>query len=271
MPLCFVPMAPCWRWCCGRRSSSTAATRWGSASALRLAVVAALLSLLPFVAWTVRNWHTFHVFQPLAPRYANDPGEFASPGFVRWVRTLTADFTSTSEIYWNGNSDRIDPGNLPARAIDNAEPIPGDPAPPAGLQRHHHPDARARRPLCPAGPGAHPRPSLSLLRQPAPAAAGRHVASPAGGDAERPPALVAVCPASRGDAGGSLLRRAEPGLSGGGFSGRPPLAAAGGLHGGADRPAQPVAGHPRGARIALYPGMFSAADRAGCLLLHDRG
>ena len=93
---------------------------FGLASAFRLAVVAALLSLLPFVAWTVRNGHTFHVFQPLAPRYANDPGEFASPGFVRWVKTLTADFTSTSEIYWNGNSDRIDPGNLPARAIDNA-------------------------------------------------------------------------------------------------------------------------------------------------------
>jgi 4-amino-4-deoxy-L-arabinose transferase-like glycosyltransferase len=87
---------------------------------LRLAVVAALLSILPFVAWTARNWRTFHVIQPLAPRYANDPGEFAAPGFVRWVKTFAADFTSTSEIYWNGNSDRIDPGTLPARAIDNA-------------------------------------------------------------------------------------------------------------------------------------------------------
>src|SRR6202453_1673561 len=91
----------------------------GWASALRLAMLAGLLSLLPFVAWTLRNEHTFHVFQPLAPSYANDPGEFAFPGFVRWIRTLTADFTSTNEIYWNGNSDRIDPGNLPARAFDN--------------------------------------------------------------------------------------------------------------------------------------------------------
>jgi hypothetical protein len=92
----------------------------GWASALRLAMLAGLLSLLPFVAWTLRNEHTFHVFQPLAPRYANDPGEFAFPGFVRWIKTLTADFTSTNEIYWNGNSDRIDPGNLPTRAFDNA-------------------------------------------------------------------------------------------------------------------------------------------------------
>jgi 4-amino-4-deoxy-L-arabinose transferase-like glycosyltransferase len=91
----------------------------GFGPALRLAVVAVLLSLLPFVLWTVRNARTFHVFEPLAPRYANDPGEFAYPGFVRWVRTLAADFTATTEIYWNGNSDVIDPGTLPARAIDD--------------------------------------------------------------------------------------------------------------------------------------------------------
>jgi hypothetical protein len=92
--------------------------RWSSS--LRLALASGLLSLLPFVAWTVRNARTFHVFQPLAPRYANDPGEFGSPGFVLWIRTLTADFTTTNEIYWAGNSDRIDPANLPARAMDNA-------------------------------------------------------------------------------------------------------------------------------------------------------
>jgi hypothetical protein len=92
----------------------------GFTPALRLALMAGLLSLLPFVAWTVRNQRTFHVFQPLAPRYANDPGEFGSPGFVLWIRTLTVDFTTTNEIYWAGNSDRIDPGNLPARAMDNA-------------------------------------------------------------------------------------------------------------------------------------------------------
>jgi hypothetical protein len=92
----------------------------GTSSALHLALAAGLLSLLPFVAWTIRNVRTFHVFQPLAPRYANDPGEFGSPGFVLWIRTLTADFTTTNEIYWAGNSDRIDPANLPARAIDNA-------------------------------------------------------------------------------------------------------------------------------------------------------
>jgi hypothetical protein len=94
--------------------------KWGLQKTLRIALITGLFSVLPFVPWTIRNWHTFHVFQPLAPRYANDPGEFAAPGFVRWVKSFTADFTTTSEIYWNGNSDRIDPANLPARAIDNA-------------------------------------------------------------------------------------------------------------------------------------------------------
>ncbi len=91
----------------------------GLARALRVATIVGLLSVLPFVGWTIRNQYTFHVFEPLAPRYANDPGEFAAPGFVRWTRTIAADFTATSEIYWNGNSDRIDIGSLPARAFDS--------------------------------------------------------------------------------------------------------------------------------------------------------
>jgi 4-amino-4-deoxy-L-arabinose transferase-like glycosyltransferase len=86
--------------------------------AFRFAVAAGLLAVLPFVAWAVRNWRTFHLFEPLAPRYANDPGEFAAPGFIRWVRTFTVDFSTTSEIYWNGNSDTLDIGALPARAFD---------------------------------------------------------------------------------------------------------------------------------------------------------
>jgi len=74
--------------------------------------------LLPLIPWTVRNWRTFHLFQPLAPRYANDPGESPPLGFARWYRTWAIDFSSTDEVYWNYNTDRIDPGTLPARALD---------------------------------------------------------------------------------------------------------------------------------------------------------
>ena len=87
------------------------------------------------------------------------------------------------------------------------------------VQRHHHADARTRCRLRPAGRRARPRASLSLLPRPASAAPGGHVVASPGGDAERSPALVAVCPASCGDACGDLLRRAEPGVPGGGFLG----------------------------------------------------
>lgn len=87
---------------------------------LRLALAAVLLSLLPFVAWTARNLYTFHVFQPLAPRYATDPGEFTVPGFQRWIKTWAADFTSTSEVYWNVDTAPLDLNTLPERAFDSS-------------------------------------------------------------------------------------------------------------------------------------------------------
>jgi 4-amino-4-deoxy-L-arabinose transferase-like glycosyltransferase len=93
--------------------------RWGAARMMRFAVAAGLLSILPFIPWTIRNWRTFHVFQPLAPRTATDPGEFANPGFNRWTRTFCVDFTCTWEIYWNANSDEIHIQNLPSRAFDS--------------------------------------------------------------------------------------------------------------------------------------------------------
>jgi len=92
---------------------------WGTRLMLRMAVVCGVLSVLPFVPWTIRNWRTFHVFQPLAPRYAMDPGEDTDPGFNRWTKTVCADLTCTWEIYWNANSDPIPFDHLPSRAFDS--------------------------------------------------------------------------------------------------------------------------------------------------------
>jgi hypothetical protein len=82
---------------------------------------AAICIVLPLVPWTARNWRTFHVFQPLAPRYATDPGEQVPLGFQRWFRTWAVDFASTETVYWNYNSSAIDIGNLPSRAFDNED------------------------------------------------------------------------------------------------------------------------------------------------------
>jgi hypothetical protein len=90
----------------------------GFAQALRVALFCGLAAVLPFGIWTLRNWHTFHVFQPLAPRSATDPGEPKALGFQRWTKTWVADFASTYEIYWNVPGDDIDIHTLPARALD---------------------------------------------------------------------------------------------------------------------------------------------------------
>ncbi len=95
--------------------------RWGSLRMVRWAAICAVLSILPFVPWTLRNQHTFHVFQPLAPRYANDPGEPTNPGFNRWTKTVCVDLTCTSDVYWNAGSDPIEIAKLPSRAFDSPE------------------------------------------------------------------------------------------------------------------------------------------------------
>ena len=86
-------------------------------------VVAALCVVLPLVPWTVRNWRTFHVVQPLAPRYATDPGEFVWLGFQRWYRSWAIDFASTEEVYWNYDSAPVELRDLPARAFDTPEQL----------------------------------------------------------------------------------------------------------------------------------------------------
>jgi 4-amino-4-deoxy-L-arabinose transferase-like glycosyltransferase len=78
-------------------------------------------SFLPLVPWMLRNWRTFHVLQPLAPRYANDPGEFVPQGFNRWTKTWAVDFVSVSEVYWKVTGEAVDLRLLPERAFDSRQ------------------------------------------------------------------------------------------------------------------------------------------------------
>jgi hypothetical protein len=98
------------------------AVRWSSVRSRRVARMAAvcvLLALAPFVIWTARNWSVFHVFEPLAPRLATDPGESSNPGWERWVKSWCLDYISTYEIYWNVPGDTLDVTELPSRAFDS--------------------------------------------------------------------------------------------------------------------------------------------------------
>jgi len=90
-------------------------------SLLVAGVLVATGALAPLAPWTIRNLHTLHRFQPLAPRYANDSDEPLMPGFNRWVKTWMADYVSVEEIYWPVPGSDIEFSRLPRRAFDSPQ------------------------------------------------------------------------------------------------------------------------------------------------------
>jgi len=55
------------------------------------------------------------------PAYANEEDEFVPMGFNRWTKTWIAELGVYRRNYWNVPGDKIDPANLPARALDSEE------------------------------------------------------------------------------------------------------------------------------------------------------
>ena len=86
---------------------------------VRAGILLSAVALAPLVPWALRNLHSIHRFQPLAPRYANDEDEFIPMGFNRWVKTWMADYSSTEEVYWAVPGAPLDVQKLPARAFDS--------------------------------------------------------------------------------------------------------------------------------------------------------
>jgi len=86
---------------------------------VKTALTCGLLAALPLAPWTARNWRTFRVIQPLAPRRVNDPGEFVAYGFYHWMNTWSVDIVSTGAVFWNLGSDVINVNDLPSRAFDS--------------------------------------------------------------------------------------------------------------------------------------------------------
>jgi len=90
---------------------------WSLQSALLIVV----LAILPLIPWTLRNYHIFHRFQPLAPRYANEENEFVPMGFNHWTKSWIADYVSVEEVYWSVPGSPIDVNKLPGRAFDTEQ------------------------------------------------------------------------------------------------------------------------------------------------------
>lgn len=84
-------------------------------------LVVCVIMGVPLTLWAVRNWRVFHVIQPIAPKYANDPGEEVPYGFMRWYRTWAVGFPATVKVYWRYDGDLLSMDDLPARAFDSPE------------------------------------------------------------------------------------------------------------------------------------------------------
>src|SRR5436305_12561163 len=104
----------------GNLSAAVSVPRVAPRELIFAGILVAVAALAPLIPWTLRNLHTLHRFQPLAPRYANDSDEFIMPGFNRWVKTWIADYVSVQEIYWPVPGSDIDFSRLPDRAFDSA-------------------------------------------------------------------------------------------------------------------------------------------------------
>jgi hypothetical protein len=104
-----------------RRATDSTKPGFTPSGLILAGVLVATGALAPLIPWTLRNLHTLHRFQPLAPRYANDSDESVMPGFNRWVKTWMADYVSVQEIYWPVPGSDIDFTRLPRRAFDSPE------------------------------------------------------------------------------------------------------------------------------------------------------
>ena len=91
------------------------------AAAIRSGTVLVVVALAPLVPWALRNLQTFHRFEPLAPRYANEEDQFVPSGFNEWVKTWIIDYASVEEIYWAVPGEPIDISKLPNRAFDSEQ------------------------------------------------------------------------------------------------------------------------------------------------------
>jgi hypothetical protein len=88
---------------------------------IKTALLCGVLTVLSLAPWALRNWRTFHVIQPLAPRRVNEPWEHVNYGFYRWMNTWSIDYVSTGNVFWNVDSEAISLDDLPSRAYDSPE------------------------------------------------------------------------------------------------------------------------------------------------------
>jgi 4-amino-4-deoxy-L-arabinose transferase-like glycosyltransferase len=88
----------------------------------RVVVQGLMLSVafaLVLTPWTIRNWRTFHLVQPLSPTHGEMPGEFVPRGYLDWVRSWIDDRKYIDPMIWSLDDAQIDVDELPPGAFDS--------------------------------------------------------------------------------------------------------------------------------------------------------
>lgn len=80
-------------------------------------VLLVVFSFLPLVPWTIRNWRTFHVFQPLVKADATDPGEWDPHGWNHWFNTWLIDYSSVEDVGWHIDGEPVRFEDIPSYAF----------------------------------------------------------------------------------------------------------------------------------------------------------
>jgi hypothetical protein len=91
---------------------------------VRILVCGAMLTIgvaAPLAPWTIRNARTFGLFQPIAPQYANMPGEFVPRGYTGWLGTWVDDVKYTELLEFPLDVGPLHIEHVPAYAFDSPE------------------------------------------------------------------------------------------------------------------------------------------------------
>jgi hypothetical protein len=141
--------------------------------------------VLVLVPWTVRNWRTFHMFQPLSPTHGEMPGEFVPHGYYTWVRTWLDDRRYIETVLWSLDDEPIDADDLPANAFDSEQ----EKARVVELLDHYNSPADADETTAAEEPSPSPTPTPTPMPQKAgktgQAAAAKQSPSPGANDKDK--------------------------------------------------------------------------------------
>jgi 4-amino-4-deoxy-L-arabinose transferase-like glycosyltransferase len=87
----------------------------------RAGALVAVGFVLPIIPWTARNAISLHEFQPLAPRYAQSPGETVPTGLYAWTNTWLVRYRDVDPIIWTIGDQPVTMSIFPPAAFDTAD------------------------------------------------------------------------------------------------------------------------------------------------------